>query len=139
MRNGNRLMYTRVFRSESWLVVVEKVIFIDEIIILSKISFSIILEQMGKRDTGRQLFTICLEFFLCTGIILPFFQSSGKTPCWRLFLYIIDRGLVIVKLQNFTIHIEIPSWPWVLCGFNPLINIKVFSQSISKFLSLFCV
>ena len=32
MCNGNKVMYVRVIRSESWLVVVKKVIFIDEII-----------------------------------------------------------------------------------------------------------
>ena len=32
MCNGNKVMYARVIRSESWLVVVKKVIFIDEII-----------------------------------------------------------------------------------------------------------
>ena len=65
--------------------------------------------------------------------MLPFFQSYWKTPCWRQFLYIIDRGLVIAKLHNFSIRIEIPSWPWAYCGFNPLnfptVNIKI-SQPI---------
>ena len=42
--------------------------------------------------------------------MLPFFHSSGKTPWRGQFLYIIDRGLVIVKLHNFTIRVEIPSW-----------------------------
>ena len=32
MRNGNELMYARFIRSESSLVVVEKVIFIEELI-----------------------------------------------------------------------------------------------------------
>ena len=62
-----------------------------------------------------------------------------KTPCWRQVLCIIDRGLVIVKLHNFTVRIDIPPWPWALCGFNPLTNFKIFLQSISKSLSLFCV
>ena len=47
-----------------------------------------------------------------TGNILPFFQSSGKLLAEEnSFLYIIDRGLVTVKLNNFTICIEVPSWP----------------------------
>ena len=32
MCNGNKQIYTTVIRFESWLVVVEKVIFIDELI-----------------------------------------------------------------------------------------------------------
>ena len=51
--NGNQLIYARVIRSEYLLVVVEKVIFIDEIINTAKNSFSKILEQMGKRHTVR--------------------------------------------------------------------------------------
>ena len=121
------------------VIVVEKVIFIDELIDTVRISFSKNLEQMSRIDTGRWLFTIYLEFFLCTGIMLPFFQSSGKTPCWRQFLYVIDRGLVIAKLHNFSIRIEIPSWSWALCEFNPLIHFKIFQQSILKPLDLFCI
>ena len=46
-------MYRRFVRSESWLVVVEMVTFTNELMdTMSKISFSNILEQMGKWDTG---------------------------------------------------------------------------------------
>ena len=93
---------------------------------------------MGKRHWSIVIYYL-LRAFLYTGVMLPFFHSSGETPCWREFLYIIDRGLVIVQLHKFTIRIEIPSWPWALCGFEPLINIKIFPQSISKSLSLFWV
>ena len=47
-------MYARVIKSESLLVVVEKVIFIDEILDTVQDQFSKILEEMGKRDTGQQ-------------------------------------------------------------------------------------
>ena len=53
MCNGNKMMYTRVIRSESRLVAAEKVIFIHELIYTIKDQFSKILEQMGKRDTVR--------------------------------------------------------------------------------------
>ena len=54
MCNNNKLMYARVIKSESLLVVVEKVIFIDEILDTVQDQFSKILEEMGKRDTGQQ-------------------------------------------------------------------------------------
>ena len=139
MCNCNKLMYTRVTRCESWLVVVENFVFIDEIKDTVKDQFF----KDFRTNEGERHWTIVIYYllrvFLCTGIIFPFFQSSGKTPCWRQFLYMIDRGLVIVKLHNFTIHVEIPSWPWAQYGFNPSINFEIFAQAISKFLSLFCV
>ena len=116
MCNGNKLMYERVTRSESWLLVAEKVNF-------------------------EKVKAICLTlFFVCVcWNYITFFHSSGRTPCWRQFLYLIDRGLVISKLHNFTISIEIPSWPWTFCEFKPLINFETFPHSISKSLSLFWV
>ena len=39
MCNGNKLMQKRVIRSESWLAVVEKIIFINEIIDIVKDKF----------------------------------------------------------------------------------------------------
>ena len=131
-------MYARVTKSETWLVVVGNIIFIDEIIDPVKVSFSKILEQMGKRDTGQYLFTISLEIFLCTGIILPLFSVIWKNSLLKaIFIYNWQRRFFIVMLHNFTIHIEIPSWPWALFGFIPLINFKIFLQSVSKSLSLF--
>ena len=53
MCTGNKLMYARVIRSESWLVVVEKVIFIEELIDTVKDQFFKDFKQIGKRDTGR--------------------------------------------------------------------------------------
>ena len=135
-------MYTRLTRSESWLVVVEMVIFIDKIIDTVKDQFfKDFRTNRQERHWTIVIYYLLKSFFVCvcTGIILPFFQLTGKTPCWRQFLDVIDRGLIIDKLNNFTIHIEIPSWPWALCGFNPLINFEMFPQSISKSLSLFCV
>ena len=38
---------------------------------------------------------ICLSPFLWTGIILDFFQISGKIPLSIQFLNIIDKGLII--------------------------------------------
>ena len=78
MRNGNKLMYARVTKSETWLVLVGNIIFINEIIDPVKVSFSKILEQMGKRDTGQYLFTISLEIFLWTGIITFIFSHLEK-------------------------------------------------------------
>ena len=46
MCNGNKLMSARVIKSESWLVVIEKAIFIDEIIDTVK-------NQFFKAFTGR--------------------------------------------------------------------------------------
>ena len=40
MCNGNKLTYARVIRSESWLIVIENVSFIDEIIDSVKDKFS---------------------------------------------------------------------------------------------------
>ena len=64
-------------------------------------------------------------------------ENKGRGPRVEehkhtIFIYIIDKGLVIVKLHNFSIRIEIPSCPWALCGFNPLINFEIFLQSILK-------
>ena len=133
----NKPMYARAIRHKSWLVVVEKVIFVEELI-------DTVIDQFSKDFRTNEwerhwsiVMYYLLRVFLCTGIILPYFHSSGKTPCWRQLLYMIDRGLVIVKLHSFTICIEIPSWPWDLCGFKPLINFEIFPQSISKFFSLF--
>ena len=39
MYNGNKLMYTKIVRSECWLVDVKKVIFIDKIIDTDKDQF----------------------------------------------------------------------------------------------------
>ena len=135
-------MYTRVTRSESWLVG-EKVIFVDELIDTAKDQFFKDFRANGLEGHWSvviyYLFSICVSVCVCvcvcvcacvcTGIILPFFQSSWITPCWRQFFYIIDRVLVIFKLHNFSIHIKIPLWSWALCGFNPLINFKILPQS----------
>ena len=136
MCNGNKPVSARVIRSESRLVAIRKVIFIDEFPDLLNINFSKILEQMVRKTLVGSYF---LSTFLCTGIMLPFFKSSGKILCWRQLFYIIDRSLVFGNLQNFSIHTEIPSWAWAFCGFNFLISFKMFPQSISKSLSLFCV
>ena len=39
MCNGNKLMYARIITPESWLVVVEKVVFIEELIDIVKYQF----------------------------------------------------------------------------------------------------
>ena len=67
-------MYTRVTLSESWLVVVEKVVFIDEIIDTAK-------DQFFKERHWTRVIYYLLRVFLCTGNVLPLLQSSAKTPC----------------------------------------------------------
>ena len=57
-------MYARVIKSESLLVVVEKVIFIDEILDTVQDQFSKILEQMGRH--WSVVIYCLLRIFLCT-------------------------------------------------------------------------
>ena len=132
-------MYVRDVRPVSWLVVVEKVTFIKELTDTVKDQFLKNFRTSGLERDWSVVIYYLLRIFLCTGIMLPFFHSSRKTPCWSQFVYIIDWGLVIVNLHNFTILIEIPSWPWALRRFKPLINFEIFLQSTSKARSLFWV
>lgn len=79
--------------------------------ILSKICFSRILEQLGKLDTGQKLLSVYLKTFLRTRIMLLFSSHLENLLAEGNCLYIIERGLVIVKLDNFSIRIEILSRP----------------------------
>ena len=82
----------------------------------------------------------CLfRVFFCTGIMLPFFESSRKTPFWRQFLYSNDRDFIIIKLHSSNIRIEIPSWPQALCGFHASVNFEFSPHSRSKPFCLFRV
>ena len=53
MCNGNKPMYTRVIRFESWLVAIGKVAFIDELTDTIKYQFFKNVRANDKRDTGR--------------------------------------------------------------------------------------
>ena len=74
--------------------------------------FSKIFEHIGNSDTGRSLFTTSLQFFLWTVTMFPIFQSPGKIQIFSQFWNIMERYLIIDGLRNFTIIIEIPSYPW---------------------------
>ena len=127
MCNGNKLMYARIIRSEPWLVVAEIVIFIDEIIVSVKDQFFKDFRANRLERHWSIVIAICLQFFCVLELCYLFSSLLEKLLAEGNFC-IIDIGLVIVKLHNFTIRIEIPSWPWALCGFNPLINFKKFPQ-----------
>ena len=115
-------MYARVIDSESWLVADEKVILINELIDTVKDQFFKDYRANGWEKHWLIVIYYLLRVVLCSGIMVLLFQSSGKTPCWSQFLHTY-MGLVIVKLHNFSIRIDIPSWPWDLCGFNLLISL----------------
>ena len=93
---------------------------------LWNMSFSKIFEHIGNSDTGRSLFTTSLQFFLWTGAMFPIFQSSGKIQIFSQFWNIMERYLIIDGLLNFTILIEIPSYPWAKSILKSLLKKLVF-------------
>ena len=82
-----------------------------------------------------QLFTV----FLWTGTMLPFFQSSGKILDFRQFWNIIESGFIMDRLLNFSILVEMPSYPWALFASNDWIIFSSFSLSKVILFSLFSV
>ena len=69
MCNGNKLMHTRVIRPESRLVIVEKVIFIDELIDTVKDQFFKDFRESGEeRHWSIDIYDF-FRYFLCTGIM----------------------------------------------------------------------
>ena len=76
--------------------------------------------------------------FLWTGTMFPFYQSSGKIPDFRQFWNIIESGFITMNgLHNFSILIEIPSYPWSLFASNDWIILSSFSWSKVISFSLF--
>ena len=70
-------MYARVIKSESLLVVVEKVIFIDEILDTVQDQFSKILEQMGRH--WSVVIYYLLRIFLCTwNYVADMYKNIGE-------------------------------------------------------------
>ena len=95
-----------------------------------KIFFSKILLQIGKSDTGRELFIICLSPFLCTGITFVFLHSFGKHSFITLLLKRICRGFEIDVTHNFNMRNDIPSQSWASFESNERINLIIVSVSI---------
>ena len=77
--------------------------------------------------------------FLWPGTIFPFFESSGKMPDFRQFWNIIESDFIMDGLLNFSILIEIPSYPWALFASNDWIIFSSFSLSKVISFSLFSV
>ena len=68
-------MFTRFIRSESGLVVTEKVIFVDELIDTVKDQFFKDFRANGEERHWSIIIYYLFRAFLYTGIMLPFFHS----------------------------------------------------------------
>ena len=83
--------------------------------------------------------TNCLLFFLWTGTMFRFFQSSGKVPDFRKFWNTLESGFIMDGLLSSSILIETPSYPWALFASNDWIIFSSFSLSKVISFSLFSV
>ena len=102
-----------------------------------KYELSKFFEHLGNSDTGQQLLTNYLLFFLWTSTMFSFFQLSGKMPHFRQLWNIIESCFIMDGLLSVSILIEIPSYSWALFASNDWIVFSSFSLSKVASLSLF--
>ena len=87
----NKLIQQSLGLNPDWLLLKRSFLLINSQI-LSKINFSKILEQMGKRETRRLLFNICLEFFCAMERCYIFFSHLEK---------LLAEGNFYISLTNY--------------------------------------
>ena len=92
-------------------------------------NFLKLFEYISYCGTRRWLLTNCLLFFVWTGTMFPFLQSSGKLPALRQFWNIISRGFIIDGLLSFSILMEIKSYLSPLFVSKAWIIVSIFSLS----------
>ena len=88
---------------------------------------------------GDNYWVIVYCFFLWTGTLFSFFQSSGKIPDLTQFWNIIESGFIMDGMLSFSFLIEIPSYPWALFASDDWIIFSSFSLSKVISFSLFPV
>jgi hypothetical protein len=63
----------------------------------------------------------CLFPFLKTGLTIAYFNLSGKQPVLKIVLQIYVNGEIINGAEDFTIRLEISSYPHEFLVFSDLI------------------
>ena len=119
-----------------WLKVCKQLILLKRAL---KISLSNSLLNIGRRPIGVSFFKQCFLSFLWTGIMLPFFQSSGKIPVVRDDSNRYFKGFTIDLPHSCINQMETLSHPCALLEFKFLILRSISSYFISKSLIRFSV